>query len=80
MNCKQGLLIFGWILATAGITLAVCDYQSKSIERTHPFSKHQSMTYMQKEYKACKNNAPQGFDCYMQPMLVSEQFIKDETK
>jgi hypothetical protein len=44
------------------------------------FSEHQTVAHMYAEYAKCKANAPAGFDCYMQPVLVSEGFIIQEVQ
>lgn len=43
------------------------------------FSPLQPVADMKADYAECKANAPEGFDCIMQPVLVSEGFIIAET-
>jgi len=72
-----------WLGVMATLMLACLfsiagDYKRR--DETYPFSQYQDLSSMRRDYAACKENAPVGFDCIMQPVLVSEGFIKQETK
>jgi len=40
-------------------------------------SPYQSVESINRDYKECAKNAPQGFDCVMVPMLVTTDYIKE---
>ena len=72
---KQGLVL-GWLAVTLLVMLVGVAVRNTQF----PFSQYQPLSRMQDEYIKCKENAPQGFDCYMQPVMVSEPFIIEQTK
>lgn len=67
-NCVA-LAAMSLVLATASILLT---WMRPEV------SPHQPMQAVAAAYDRCKAQAPAGFDCVMVPMLVSEQFIKEE--
>lgn len=71
---KQGLVL-GWLAVTLLVLLV-----GLAVRNETPFSQYQPLYQMQAEYTACKQNAPEGFDCYMQPVLVSVPFIVEQSK
>lgn len=69
-----------WVVATCVLVAAALTYAPLFRSKGAAFSPHQPVTQMQAEYRKCKASAPEGFDCYMQPVMVSEPFIIEEVK
>jgi len=80
MNVKEGWLVLAWIVTIVGITIIAVEYHDRQKPHEHPFSPHQHITSMQREYNECRAAAPEGFDCRMTAIMVSEEFLKEEYK
>lgn len=67
--------VAGFLIALATLTWVTYE------KRIQPsgFSPLQPVASMKADYAACKAQAVEGFDCMMQPVLVSEGFITAET-
>lgn len=69
-----------WLVGTVVLACAALTYAPLCKSKGATFSQYQPVAQMQAEYTKCKASAPEGFDCYMQPVMVSEPFIIEEVK
>jgi hypothetical protein len=76
---KVAALTLVWIVLTLAM-LGVLYAYNNTQRNIAPFSEFQTMEAMQRDYKACKENAQEEFDCIMTPTLVSKQFIIENNK
>lgn len=76
---KVASLTLVWVVLTLAMLGVLYAYVNGQ-RNVHPFSEYQTMESMQRDYKACKENAQEQFDCIMTPTLVSKQFIIENNK
>lgn len=76
---KYAALTLVWVVVTLGMVGVLYAYVNGQ-RNVRPFSQYQTMEAMQRDYKACKENAQEGFDCIMTPTLVSKPYIIENGK
>lgn len=80
---KNYSVVFSLILAIVVIAiLYTVFYLYANVSRDKDnwyFSKYQPYSAAYNDYQVCKAQAPKGFDCMMVPLMVSEEYIKEQS-
>lgn len=72
MKRRAAVLVLVWAVLSLTAYGLITAYKAPK----YYFSPYQPTPLIHKEYLECKAKAPPGFDCIMQPVMVSNEFIK----